>query len=64
MKQFCEDELYGICGQSSYQAVIEYLESCEDGQILMNLRKFFKHFLLTVAIFHSLGSQYHFRLYT
>ena len=31
MKKFCEDELHGICGQGSYQAVVEYLESCEDG---------------------------------
>ena len=31
MKMFDENELYGICGQGSYQAIIEYLESCDDG---------------------------------
>ena len=31
MKMFDENELYGICGQGSYQAIVEYLDGCTDG---------------------------------
>ena len=31
MKNVCENELHGICGQGSYQAIVEYLDGCTDG---------------------------------
>ena len=32
MENFSEDQLYGICGNGSYQAVVAYLEGCAGGE--------------------------------